>query len=239
VTPTRIITLSAAVALTLGAATAQARYDERDAKRDCEDKLSQDSRYEGWRSVQVDRNGNHNFTITGKVRMQGETDPRFTCRIRHKEVVSWHIDSRHHGNDHDGNGSGAGAAAIGAGVLGLAILAATTSGDDNNNEPVDLSEADRGRYNTSRNNYQSGNGYAFEDKQYLRQECKRNIRHHLNSDHGRVKRLSLSHVHLSGRSLRGDGDVLFRDDYGRERSLSFTCDFDRNGRIYDGSYHYY
>jgi len=226
-----IITLSAAVALTLGAATAQARYDERDAKRDCEDKLSQDSRYEGWRGVQVERNGNHNFTISGKVRMQGESDPRFTCRIRHKEVVSWHINSRHHGNDHDDNSAGT-AAAIGAGVLGLAILAAATSDNDDNN-------GNDSNHLTSRNNYQSGNGNAFEDKRYLRQECKRNIRQHLNRDQGRVERLSLNHVHLSGRHLRGDAEVQFRDDYGHGRSLSFNCGFDRNGRIYDGTYHYY
>ena len=225
-----MITLGAAVAIALGSATAQARYDEHDAQRDCEDKLSQDSRFEGWRGVQVDRNGSQNYTVTGKVRMQGERDPSFVCRIRHKEVVSWHINSRHgHNNDHDGSDAGT-AAAVGAGVLGLAILAAASSDSDN-------SDNNRSHYQ-SRDNYQSGNGSAFSDMHYLKKECKHNIRHHLRQDHGQIEYLDLNQVHLSGRRLRGDGEVGFRNGYDRRRHLSLTCEFDRNGRIYDGTYHY-
>jgi len=221
--------IGAALCISLATSSAYARYDEHDAKRDCERKVEQDSRYDGLRNIEVDDQGHDSYRVTGKVRMQGN-DASFNCRIRHREVVSWNVRGGHHGNNHHNNNDDdtSTAVAVGAGVLAVAAIAALAASSDDDNDRD---------HNTARNQHLSGNDNPFEDTQFLRKECKHEIRRHLRQDHGKVDHLRLSQVHLSGRTLRGDGEVQF--DYGRARDLSFSCDFDRRGRIHDGRYHYY
>jgi len=217
-----LIAIGTAVCLSMAAVPAYAKYDENDAKRDCESKISSDRRYKGLRNVHVNSQGNHSYKVTGKVQMDGK-DGDFNCRIRHKEVVSWHIDS-----DSDSDSSGNTTAAIGAGVLAVAAIAALAASSDDNDDDRD--------HNNSRDRYRSGDDDAFEDMHYLKKECRQEIRRHLHQDHGAIDSMHFNNVHLNGRTLRGDGEVQFRR--GRERDLSFTCEFDPRGRIHDGYYQY-
>ena len=212
-----LIAVGTAFCLSMTAAPAFANYDEHDAERDCERKISSDRRYKGLNNVKISSQGNHSYNVTGKVAMDGK-DQEFNCRIRHKEVVSWHIDSDHNGSS---------AVAIGAGVLAVAAIAALASSSD---------DGDR-HHQQSRDRYRDSDDDAFEDMSFLKKECKHEIRRHLQRDHGKVERLRFNGVHLNGRTLRGDGEVQF--DRGRDRDLSFTCEFDRRGRIHDGYYHYH
>jgi hypothetical protein len=215
---TGLIGLTTALCLSFAAPAAYANYDQHDAKRDCERKISHDRRYKGLQNVKVDDRGNHNFRITGKVRMDGK-DADFNCRIRHREVVSWNIED-------DGDGDGNTAVAVGAGVLAVAAIAALAAGSDDHDDD----------HSRSRNDYQSGDDNAFDDMRYLKRECRREILRHLREDHGKVRQLKMSDVHLRNRELRGDGRVSF--DRGGDHDLSFSCDFDRRGRVHDGHYHY-
>ena len=214
-----LLCLGAALTIALAAPSAHARYDEHDAQRDCENKLSHDNRYKGLRNVNVHEQGHNSYRVTGKVRMDGN-DRDFSCRIRHREVVNWHVEGSYsNGNyggsdDNDGNS----AAMVGAGVLAIAALAASSSDND-----------DDRNHSESRNRYRTGDEDAFGDMRYLKKECKHELRRHLHQDHGKVDSLRLESTHLNGRELTGDGQVQF--EYGRGRSLSFTCEFDRRGHI--------
>ena len=212
-----LLAIGGVVCLSLGTAPVYARYDEHDARRDCERKISTDRRYKGLRNVHVDSRGNHSYNVSGKVRMKGK-DQTFSCRVRHKKVVSWRIDEDYHGR---------GAVAIGAGVSTAAAIAAMAGGGDDGDN----------RHQDSWRRYRQGDEDVFEDRYYLRQACKNEVRYHLGEDHGAVERLRFSGVHLNGRTLRGDGEAWFRQ--GGDRDLAFTCKFDHRGRIYDSYYHYY
>lgn len=106
-------------------------------------------------------------------------------------------------------------AKIGAGVLGLAVAAALVaeSADDHH-----------------------GGGDPFDDMKSLKHECKQELEAHIGADHGTVRNLKIHDVHLRNRVLTGDGHVELVK--GKEHDLSFTCDFDRHGRVRDGNYHY-
>ncbi len=207
-------------ATVLALSVAEARYDENDARRDCERKLRTDSRFKAMNDVRIEDQGNNSYRVKGMASLNGPDQP-FNCRVRHGEVVSWNIEgSRNSSNNDD---KAAAAVIIGAGLLGLAIAASQDKDDHDHNR-------NRDRY---QNNY---NDNALGDMDYLKKECRQNIRHHLADDHGRVNKLEFRHVDVHGRTLRGDGHVVFQND--EERNLSFSCDFDRRGQIVDGSYHY-
>ena len=87
-----------------------------------------------------------------------------------------------------------------------------------------------------RRDYDEGRGQALDDMDYLKRECAREVRFHLERDHGDVRDLDLRYPNLNGRTLTGQGRVSF--DRGGHRDLTYTCDFDRRGRIHDGHYSY-
>jgi hypothetical protein len=155
--------------------------------------------------------------VSGLVKDRNKKDHRFNCRIDHREVVSWNV-SPEEISDADKKK----AAAIGAGVLGLAILAAAVSGDKDHDD--------------KRNSYEKGENSPFNDMGYLKRECTNEVRRHLDRDHGPVRDLELTHPHLRDRTLTGNGRVSF--ERGGHRDLSFTCEFDRRGRVQDGHYSY-
>lgn len=71
--------------------SANARYDDHDAKRDCERAISRDRGYRGARNVEVRRDGKHSYRVEGRLRMKGD-DRDFYCRIRDKRVVDLYVE---------------------------------------------------------------------------------------------------------------------------------------------------
>jgi len=205
-------------------ATSFASYNKDDAKHDCKSKIRSTDRYDSFHSIKVEDKRHNSFEITGKVKSNRDNKNHFfNCQIRHREITSWHVNS--HPINSSNSSSHSNAAAVGAGVLGIAAVAAILK----HNYDKDHDE--------QRDQYHSGsNKNPFDDMKYLKNECKRTLRSHLNHDHGTVNKLKLEHTHLDHRKLRGDGWVSFRQ--GRTHDLSFTCKFDRNGRIHDGHYRY-
>lgn len=211
--------LSLAIAAAMASPAAFA-YDQTDAIEDCQDKIfddSQYSRYSAPHGATAQETGRNSYKVTGLVKDRDKKDHRFNCRIDHREVVSWNV-SPEAISDSDKKT----AAAIGAGVLGLAILAAAVSGDKD--------------HDNKRNSYEKGENSPFDDMGYLQRECTNEVRRHLDRDHGAVRDLELTYPHLNGRTLTGNGRVSF--ERGGRRELSFTCDFDRRGRVQDGHYSY-
>jgi len=214
--------LALLLSTTLAAPNAFARYDASDAKHDCKREVTHDYRYHNAHNVHVEKTDKGRFRVKGKVKSTADNkDHKFTCKVRHREVVSWNVNPHGIGGDSSDNDNTA--LAIGAGIVGLAALAAIASNDD--------------EYSNSRNDYQNDRGDdPFDDINYLKKECNRTIWKHLNDDHSPVKSLHFNRVNLRHRELRGRGEVHFRD--GEDRDLKFSCHFDRRGRVHDGDYHY-
>ena len=211
--------LSLAIAAALASPSAFA-YNQSDAIEDCQSKIFDDSQYSRFSSphdTTAQETGRNSYKVTGLVKDRDKKDHRFNCRIEHREVASWNV-SPEQISDSDKKT----AAAIGAGVLGLAILAAAVSGDKD--------------HDNKQNSYAKGESSPFDDMGYLKQECANEVRRHLDRDHGSVRDLELTYPHLNGRTLTGNGRVSF--ERGGRRELSFTCDFDRRGRVQDGHYSY-
>jgi len=167
--------------------------------------------------VTAQETGRNSYKVSGLVKDRDKKDHRFNCRIDHREVVSWNV-SPEQISDSDKKT----AAAVGAGILGLALIAAVASGDKNHDD--------------KRGTYDRGENSPFNDMGYLKQECTNEVRRHLDRDHGQVRDLELTYPHLNDRTLTGNGRVSF--DRGGHRDLSFTCEFDRRGRVQNGHYSY-
>ena len=99
----------------LAVPSADARYDEHDAKRDCERAISREHDYRRTRNVEVRRDGKHSYRVEGRLRRKGN-DQDFRCRIRNKKVVDLYVEGdyyrdhyqdrgrdRRQYNDHDRN----------------------------------------------------------------------------------------------------------------------------------------
>lgn len=220
----RIVTcIVASLAVPTGPRPVLAHYDERDAGRDCERAIVDAYGYQEFYGERADETGSDSYDFSGMVRGRGP-DQAFSCKIRHREVVSYKLREKAHDKD-DGSFNAGTAAAVGAGVLGLAVLAAVAgSSDDDHARKQSAYQSDR-------------DSDPMVDRDYVEEECRSNLLGHLQHDHGSVDRLHLAHAYLDGRDLRGEGDVEFR--FGGSREIEFICAFDRQGRIYDGSYRYY
>jgi hypothetical protein len=219
-----VVMLAVALASATASTPSLAHYDERDANRDCERAIVDAYGHQEFYGEQWRETGSDSYELWGMVRVSHGHDQAFSCRISHREVVSARLRPKS-GDDDDGGFSAGTAAAVGVGVIGLAALAAlAASADDDHAE--------------QRTRYQSAHDAdPLADRAYLEKECEANLVSHIQHDHGSVERLRLVHAHLDGRDLRGQGEVRFRS--GGDRRLEFTCAFDRQGRIHDGSYRYY
>ncbi|MEF8703783.1 MAG: hypothetical protein V5B32_11110 [Candidatus Accumulibacter sp. UW26] len=221
----RKVYLSLAVASMLAAPGAFA-YNEFNARMDCLNKVVHwGSSYSNPQDVRADETGHHSFNVIGTVRDRDDREHRFDCRIEHKEVVSWNVSSSNsHSDKHKSKTDKA--LVIGAGIVGLAALAAVIANSKSNDNTHDA----------SRVVYNSGKSNPFDDMRYLRSECRRVVREHLVQDHGAVDDLDLDQANLNGRALSGDGRVSFES--GGARNLTYSCNFDRGGNVYDGNYSY-
>lgn len=200
-------------------------YSDFNARLDCMSKVAPyGSGYSSPQDVRSEETGHNSFNVSGKVNDKHGNKRNFDCRIEHKEVVSWNV-SHHSDSDKKKDKTGK-MLAIGAGIVGVAALAAIVAN----------SKSDDQSHDDSRTTYNAGKSNPFDDMRYLRTECRRVVRQHLVRDHGAVDDLDLDQANLNGRVLSGDGRVSF--EAGGAHNLTYTCNFDRGGNIYDGNYSY-
>lgn len=210
--------------ISLLAAPAAFAYGDFNARLDCFSKVAPfGSEYSSPQDVRSEETGQNSFNVNGKVNDKQGNKRNFDCRIEHKEVVSWNVSHDDSDKKKDKTGK---MLAIGAGIVGVAALAAIVAN----------SKSDDQSHDDSRTTYNSGKSNPFDDMRYLRNECRRVVRQHLIRDHGAVEDLDLDQANLNGRVLSGDGRVSF--EAGGARNLTYTCNFDRGGNIYDGNYSY-
>ena len=208
---TQIKKIGLALAIMMTVTTAQA-YDKSDAQDACVFAIANEGRYAFASNLHTVDKGYHSYKITGTVEAQSNhSKHRFTCDIRHKELVNWRVDR--HAKSSDKNA----AIAAGAGILALAVIAAAANDEKHKDHDKGAS--------------------PFDDMKYLKKQCKQNIRHHINRDDQPIKRILLDTVHLHNRTLVGEGGVLFKRGGGSD--ISYRCEFDRQGRIYDGHYRFH
>lgn len=225
----RTVLAGLTLACMLGTPLAHA-YSEYDARRDCSRKVAGwSSDYRDARFENVEDTGWDSYNLDGKVRGRDDgKDHKFTCRVKRQELVSWNVNAKSVDDEHDHKSRNR-ALAIGAGVVGLAALAAIMS-SNSNKSGEDQAHDDK------RSDYASGRSNPFSDMAFLKQECATVLQRHLDDDHGAVRSVMLNTARLTGRTLKGEGSVTFEG--GSTPRLSYTCDFDRTGRIYDGRYLY-
>ena len=189
---------------------------------ECEATVQNDSRFSNARNSSAQSIGADSYRVNGTVTDERGRDHRYSCRYEYGEVVSYNVADASDGGS--GSDSGNTAAAVGAGILGLAAIAAIAKHDDDKD------------HRNKRDAYYRGEGYAFNDRDYLRRECSQEIRYHIDRDHGKVTSLDLQAPYVHDRTLTGTGEVYFRN--GGSRELRYTCNFDRSGQVYDGRYAY-
>ncbi len=196
-------------------------YNEASAKYDCINVVTRGGQYHKTSNKHVVNKGHQSYGVTGNVKSRHDNSThKFSCNIRHGQVVNWHVSRR------STRGSKNNSAAVGAGILAIAAIAAAVNGNNKR-----ATHRNKNRYN----NYDSG-GSAFDDMRYLKQQCRQNLRHHIDRAHGRVSKLKLDTAHLHRQSLNGRGFVIF--ERGDERDLDYNCEFDRRGHIRDGHYQF-
>jgi len=221
--------IACAVALSMAFGSTPAfAYDASSAEGDCLRKvMNGDEGYRRAHETKTETTGRNAYKVEGLVQDQQDRNHRFMCRIESREVVSWKVD----GDVADGGKSSdtGKALAIGAGVLAIAAVAGIMAANHKKDK-------ERDREYEQRRDYDEGRGQALDDMDYLKRECAREVRFHLERDHGDVRNLDLRYPNLNGRTLTGQGRVAF--DQGGHRDLTYTCDFDRRGRIHDGHYSY-
>ena len=188
-------------------------YNENNAKHACINKVTEHGtgQYHGAQNVHISDKGHHSYIVTGNVASHRDKHRHnFSCNIRHKELVNYSV-------SHGGSDNKNAAAAIGVGILALAVAAAVS--DDKHHGH------DQG-------------ASPFSDMKYLKRQCKQNIRYQIHADHPRrnITKVKFDTAHLNNRKLKGTGYVVFKN--GNERDLTYSCNFDRRGHIYDGYYHF-
>ncbi len=191
-------------------------YNKDNAVTACIDRVTEHNtgKYHTPKHVRVSDKGHHSYVVTGDVASDRDgARHTFSCSIRHKELVNYHVNEP---NSADGSHKNT-AAAIGAGILALAVIAAA---------------------NKDRHEGHGKGASPFSDMKYLKRQCKQNILHQIQADHPRrhIHKVKLHNVHLNHRTLKGAGEVIWRNR--NVRDLSFSCDFDRRGKVYDGYYHF-
>jgi hypothetical protein len=185
-------------------------YNEMNAIRDCAVKLGQGGEYNNMSNQKAVNLGHTSYTVTGNVKaIRNNSTHKFTCNIRHKEIINLNVNDKHHKNNSYQT------SAMGVGTLGL----------------HKYSSSQNDRYN----NHSTG-GDPFDDMKYIKRQCRKNIHHYINRDHGSVEKIRFESAYLHNRKLTGRGYVVFKR--GGERDLNYSCDFDRRGEIYDGHYGY-
>lgn len=206
-------------AMCIAAAPATSLAGQADAVADCERAVTNDYRFSDARDSRAQEVGRDQYVVSGVVKTQDNRDHRYNCRYEYGEVVSYSATDATVAQSKSNT-----AAAVGAGVIGLAAIAAIAKHEDDE------------KHRKNRDSYSRGEYYAFNDRNYLTQECSRELRAHIDRDHGKVASIDLQAPYVHDRVMTGTGEVYFRN--GGSRELRYTCSFDRSGQVYDGRYSY-
>ncbi len=190
-----------------------ARFTRRDARSACEEGLREQYGYRrnAISEVNVDREGRDNFTVSGLVQRYQSRSDTFTCRVTHGEVISLRV----HGADTPGDAVGK--SVLGAVLLGTAVALADT---DDDHEPYPA--------------YAGGN--PFDSRPHLNDACRHEIARNLRHSHAKFDSVRIVTSHLRNRVLEGTGTIRWSNT---DHMMHYTCEFDRRGRLVDGSFYYY
>jgi len=201
------------------ATTATTYAYEVDAKDACAMSIIS-SGYEKLHDIRAVDKGHNSYKVTGTAKSPDDNKRHnFVCNYRHGSVKNWTMtkltnnhNKRPSGKSNSHHSSKHDKVMMGAGILAIAAIAAAA--------------------NNEKHKHHATGGNPFHDRRYLKRECRHNIKHHIEM----AKRVKITSAHLHNRKLSGSGIVVFDDGY--ERALTYTCDFDRRGRIHDGHYHF-
>ena len=195
--------------------TAMASEEDR-AIRLCESKIEDVYGVSNIRRVSSEREGNYNFTVHGKVRYD-DHEYNFNCKIKNGNVKSYAYNGPHkrHNDDDDDTNIGA-VVAVGAGLAILAAIAVSQDGD--NDEP------DKG-------------STVSLSKSVLEDECHQMLQYRIRDEHDYTAQVALKDSRIDGLDMVGDARVIY--DREHPQHATYTCHFDSQGRVKDGSYYLY
>ena len=210
------MTMAASLSIVLVLPTTATASEEHRAKKLCKNKITQVYGVSRFNNVWVEEVGNHKFKIHGKVRAQDHTYP-FNCKVKNGHVKSYAYNGPHsrHRDDHDDSNLGT-AVAVGAGLAIIAALAA--SADDDSDDKAAASD-------------------IATSKSVLEDDCHDMLQYRIRDEHDSAAEVRIKHSELRGRDLKGEAKV--RSAWGAPQRATFSCHFNRNGRLLDSSYHLY
>ena len=95
----------------------------------------------------------------------------------------------------------------------------------------------RGATPSSHTSHSSTSSSGMNNKASLERQCKQYLNARISREDQPLKTLRLDTATVKGKSLIGEGGVLFRKGGGSD--ISYACKFDGQGRIYDGYYKFH
>jgi hypothetical protein len=216
---------AAAVSLCLLAPGGAMASEEDRAKELCKDKIRDIYGLSHLQRVWGEQLGNHKFKIHGQAKFDNHKYP-FDCKVKNGHVKSY----AYHGpnpryNEHkhkDDDDSNLGTAlAVGAGLAIVAALVASQDGGSGSGSG-------------------SGSGQSSQlhvNKSVLEDDCHDALQYRIRDEHDYTARVHMNNARIEGHDLVGDAKVKY--DRGSPHHASFTCHFDRHGRVMDSRYHLY
>ena len=210
------LTFATTLSLCLALPTTAAASEEHRAKKLCKNKITQVYGVSRFNNVWVEEVGNHKFKVHGKIRAQDHRYP-FNCKVKNGYVKSYAYNGPHsrHRDDDDDSNLGT-VVAVGAGLAIIAALAASADDDSDSN-------AASSDINTS--------------KSVLEDDSHDMLQYRIRDEHDSAAEVRIKRSELRGRDLKGEAKV--RSTWGPSQRATFTCHFNRNGRLLDSSYHLY
>lgn len=179
---------------------------EEDARRACKARIAEVYDLDKFRNTWTDKLGNHKFQVHGEVRFDHNYYD-FQCKVKQGEVRSYAYEGPHRKHGDHSDDMGK-AVAVGAGLaIAAALVAASNDGDDRN-----LSAS----------------------KSVLEDDCHDILQYRIRDEHDRSADVQMEESTLKGRDLSGEAKVKYQNR--SPHHATFTCHFDRNGRIDDSSY---
>ena len=209
-----VIALSVSLALSLALPVSAIASEVDDAQGLCQDKIRDVYGVSKLRDVWTEQVGNHKFQVHGKVKANDQLHP-FECKVKHGQVQSYSYDGPHdrHGDDDSGNLGKA--VAIGAGLAIVAAIVASQAGDGDKDAASTLTVR----------------------KSALEDDCHDALESRIRYDRDASAQIALKNTRVTGHDLAGEATVTYYDE--SPNRATFTCHYDKHGRLLDSSYHLY